>query len=79
MIGDANYRGKGIGREVMELIERVAFSLLGLARLKFPVVEENMVALKMYAKSGYRRAGFSGEEFRKDGRSLPVTMLVKDR
>ena len=50
MIGDKEYRGKGIGKEVVDLIMHYAFNELGLKRLDSDIISSNIRSLNLYTK-----------------------------
>lgn len=78
MLGDPAARGIGLGGEIMALIESFAFHTLGLAQLRFPVVEANEAAMKLYAGRGFTVEGpWLGEVFVKNGREWPLVSVVK--
>jgi len=56
-IWNKNYWGKGIGKEVAELMFEYGFNLLNLHRLAIGVVEENDKAIKFWKKIGFREEG----------------------
>ena len=77
LIGDEEFRGKGIGTEVMELIKELCFVELGLNELRFPVVCENQAAIRLYRRADFREAGACSRNFEKSGRSLPQVEFVE--
>lgn len=79
MIGTASARGRGIGTEVMGLVERFAFDVLKLDALRFPVVADHAGALRMYEKAGFAVLGPWPEDFVKDGRSFAMVAVGKRR
>ncbi|MFN3390944.1 MAG: GNAT family N-acetyltransferase [Meiothermus ruber] len=60
IIGEPDWRGKGIGTEAIQLSVGYAFDGLNLHRLEADILEHNQAALKAYLK-----AGFSVEGIRK--------------
>ena len=68
MIGDRTAWGKGLGREVMQLRTRYAFTQLPLRKLKSAYFDGNEASAKAQAAAGFREAGrYRGESF-VDGR-----------
>ncbi len=53
VIGDVNYRGRGIGRIVMKLLEDECVKLKA-TRIELGVFEFNVRAVKLYKKLGYK-------------------------
>ena len=57
LIGDANYRGKGIGTEVCQLTCNYAFHQLNLRKVTLTVFGNNPAAIKVYQKLGFELEG----------------------
>jgi RimJ/RimL family protein N-acetyltransferase len=53
MIGDKGFWGKGMGREVTELMLNYSFSKLGLRRIWLQTSEYNVRAINLYEKIGF--------------------------
>lgn len=51
------YRGKGMGKDLVDLITKVAFSSLGLYRISLSVHTTNQAAIAVYKKAGYSIEG----------------------
>lgn len=60
-----NARGKGVGRRLMETLERSAIKR-GCDRLRLEVREKNTPAIALYESLGYRRIG-RYEDYYQDG------------
>lgn len=54
MMIDEAYRGKGYGRQAMKLLEDQA-KKLDIGKLKLQVFKDNLPAIKVYEKSGYKK------------------------
>lgn len=54
MMIDEAYRGKGYGRQAMKLLENQA-KKLDINKLKLQVFKDNLPAIKVYEKSGYKK------------------------
>ena len=50
-------RGKGLGRQALELLTAYAREHLGLRQLYVYIALDNTVCLKMFEEYGYRRVG----------------------
>ncbi len=65
-IGETNERGQGFGFEAVSLLLRFAFDDLNLQRVYLHVFKDNLRAVKLYEKTGFkiegtlRRAAFIG-------------------
>ena len=57
VIGSKQAWGKGLGREVMQLRARYAFTQLPLRKLKSAYTEGNQASARAQAASGYREVG----------------------
>ena len=53
MIGNKDFRGCGVGTEVLELIKDFSFKRIKLEQLSFPAVEVYTAAMKLYEKVGF--------------------------
>lgn len=56
-IGDRNYRGKGLGTEIVNTILSYGFERLNLRKLSLRVLESNIPAVKCYESCGFTREG----------------------
>lgn len=56
-IGNSTDRGKGYGRDGIELILRYAFDELNLYRIGLTVLERNQSAYRLYASVGFQHEG----------------------
>lgn len=66
-IGEAEYRGKGYGRDALRLILRYAFDELNLERVGLDVISDNVAALRAYERAGFRREGAMRHSVLRDG------------
>lgn len=57
LIGDPNYRGKGIGQEVCRLVLNYAFEKLNIRKVFLAVFANNPGAIKLYEKIGFQQEG----------------------
>ena len=62
-----DFRGKGIGRELMRRTLEAAFAF-GLTRIELTVRETNTNAIALYRKLGFETEGFHRNAVRIDGR-----------
>ena len=56
-IGEKAARGKGIGTEVVQILLRYCFMVLGVYSVHLDVLETNTPAIKCYEKAGFRISG----------------------
>lgn len=59
-IGEAEYRGKGIGKAAMMLLLEYAFSQLLVLRVSLEVLEFNEIAIRVYDRLGFQRTSRTG-------------------
>ena len=63
LIGNKDFRSKGIGTKVIEMLTDYAFNELRVHRCYIVAVEENERAVKCYQKAGYTICGIEHEAF----------------
>lgn len=69
MIGNKNFRGCGVGTEVLKLIKEFSFGYLKLKQIIFPVVQQHVPAMRLYKKAGFVLQDSSEKTFNKNGQS----------
>lgn len=62
IIGNKEYRGKGVGFEVLELMIKYAFETLNLHKIILEVADFNKTAIKLYEKYGFVLEGILNEQ-----------------
>lgn len=75
-VGDADSRGRGVGRAAQALGLDKAFDTLGLEKVWAEVLADNDAALKAQAAAGFRREGYLRSHARKDGAFRDVVLLA---
>lgn len=75
MIGDINQWGKGIGNEATHLILKYAFEELNLNRIYLTVREDNINAIKLYSKIGFKHEGILRESLFKNNKYINMIMM----
>ena len=81
-IGDANDRGNGYGKEILNLLLRFAFDELSLYRLSAAISEDNTAALKLFQKAGFVEEIRQRERIHRDGQCwdlIYVGLLQEER
>lgn len=68
LVGNPDYRGKGIGREIVRKIVAQAFTHLDLHRLAVAVLEFNSAAIRCYEQCGFQHEGCYREIVKYDGK-----------
>ncbi len=79
LIGEAGARGRGLGREMGELLAGVAFGELGLEALDASVVVENESSLRLCRALGFREIGRRRGSHRLGDRRLDEALLELTR
>ena len=57
LIGNNEYLGKGVGRQVTDLILDYGFNKLGLNRIYLSFISKNLPAYNLYVKIGFKKEG----------------------
>lgn len=57
-IGEKLFRGKGLGKEVVQALTRYGFENLGLERVQAGCYQGNLQSLKIFLSAGYTVEGF---------------------
>ena len=57
LVGDKNVRGKGIGKQLIKKILKIAFDELQLHRVSLGVFDFNLSAIACYEKAGFIKEG----------------------
>lgn len=76
-IGNRDYQGKGIAKTSIELIESYAKKYLNIKKIKCFAVVENIKAIKIWEKSGYKKVGILKDERFIDGEFKDVMIMEK--
>jgi len=74
-IWNNEYWGKGIGKEVAELMFEYGFNYLNFHRLSIGVVEKNERAIKFWKNVGFAEEGRQREGFFSDGKYSDFIMM----
>ena len=76
LIGDADYRGRGIASESCLLLLDLAFARLNLRRISLHVFADNEPAIGLYRSLGFREEGRLREAMFVDGRFNDVLVMA---
>ena len=68
VIGEDNYRGKGIGRNSMSWLIDFGFNRLGLHKINLGVVKDNIPAVSLYKRLGFKVEGEMEDELHCNGK-----------
>jgi RimJ/RimL family protein N-acetyltransferase len=72
-----DYRGKGYGTKMFELIVSYCFNYLNSRRLWLMVLETNEKAIQLYKKIGFKEEGRQIEAVFKNGKYIDYLMMSK--
>ena len=61
-------RGKGYGSRIYDLLLKYCFDFLNMHRLWLLVIDTNLVAMRLYARKGFREEGRYRDALFRDGR-----------
>ncbi|NMM62332.1 GNAT family N-acetyltransferase [Clostridium sp. P21] len=67
-LGDVKTRGKGYGKEAMEMTLEFGFQELNLHRIQLDVLSYNKPAITLYENLGFKREGVYREFIHRDGK-----------
>nr|WP_245339023.1 GNAT family N-acetyltransferase [Paenibacillus shirakamiensis] len=61
ILGETEYRGRGIGKQMLEEITRIGFEVLELHRISLGVFDFNTSAIRTYTSVGFKQEGILRE------------------
>ncbi|WP_326911264.1 GNAT family N-acetyltransferase [Sedimentibacter sp. MB31-C6] len=67
-IGNKNIRGKGYGKESLNLLLTYGFKVIKLHRIQLNVLEFNINAISLYEKTGFKKEGIFREFVLRDNK-----------
>lgn len=73
-IGESEFRGKGIGFQVLQFMLRHAFSDLNLNRVYLYANTDNQTANNLYEKIGFKKEGVLAQAVFKNGKYIDVNL-----
>lgn len=79
-IGEAKYRGQGLGSRAMTELLDFAYFRYGLEQVELDVLEFNLAAITVYQRLGFSTVGFNGwhyDEYGQYWRVLRMSLLKK--
>jgi len=74
-IGEEDARGKGIGKEILEITVRYAFDVLKLHRIYARVIDTNKASLYCFLHCGFTQEALLRENARVDGEYINTIIL----
>jgi L-phenylalanine/L-methionine N-acetyltransferase len=73
------FQGRGIGRELMDMLLHVADNFLGLNRVELDVYPDNLRAIKLYESCGFEHEGRRRKAVWRHGEHQDVLMMGRVR
>ena len=77
LVVSPEYRGMGIGKTALALLEEHSFGLLGLHQLYAYILSDNVPCLSLFTSFGYEQCGLLKEWMYVKGRYADVCMMQK--
>lgn len=79
-IGNSAFRGKGFGKEAINLLIDYGFNELNFHKIQLNVIEYNMEAISLYEKVGFVQEGIYRQYIHRDGRRYHMYLygMLKD-
>jgi len=75
LMGNKEFRARGLGKELCELMVRYGFITLGLHRLSISVQVSNRVAVATYVMGGFRLEGVIRDVLQYEGRRYSIYQM----
>lgn len=79
LIGEASYRGNGIGKQALAITLGYAFHEMNMKRINARVISTNGPSLYSFLHSGFEICEETKQSTIPDGEEVPVTMLMITR
>lgn len=71
-IADETMRGKGMGSATLKKLMNVVFDEMNFDKMHTKVLENNLIAIKLYEKFGFKKDDASRLQFERDGKKIAV-------
>ncbi|EOQ86950.1 acetyltransferase (GNAT) domain protein [Leptospira yanagawae serovar Saopaulo str. Sao Paulo = ATCC 700523] len=81
LVGNENFRGKGIGRQIITNLLEITFLKLNLNRVTLNVYDFNVTAIDCYKKTGFKKEGLLRENTKFKGTfwsTIPMAILKSE-
>jgi len=75
LIGDTEFRGRGLGEDAVRTLCRFAFDELDLYKIRLDVYSTNRGAIRTYEKVGFVSEGILREDAYREGRRIDVVRM----
>ena len=73
------FQGRGIGRELMEMLLQLADNFLGLTRVELQVYPDNVRAIRLYERCGFEHEGRRRKAVWRHGEHQDVLLMARVR
>jgi|WetSurMetagenome_2_1015567.scaffolds.fasta_scaffold30588_3 UDP-4-amino-4,6-dideoxy-N-acetyl-beta-L-altrosamine N-acetyltransferase len=77
IIGKPEERGKGLGKEILDLGLNYGFNMLGLIKISLEVIENNESGINLYKKLGFIQEGYFQNHYFFDGKRYGIIRMAK--
>lgn len=74
-IGEKSYRGKGLGKEVLNLTLDFAFNKINMHRIYLKVDNTNNTAVNLYISCGFKKEGLLRDHFWREGEYTDILIM----
>ena len=78
MFVDENHTGKGVGSALIEFALRYSFHWLGAVKAELEVFTDNIAAISLYKKFGFREEGIRKKSALRNGQYVDILMMGLD-
>lgn len=75
IIGEKEYRGRGLGGEALKLLVKFAFNEMNLRKIKALVFSDNVKAIILYEKCGFKEDGTLKDEIYRDDKFRDILIM----
>ncbi|MDD3335367.1 MAG: GNAT family protein [Eubacteriales bacterium] len=75
VIASADDRGRGVGTEALQLMQRFGFLTAGMERIELEVEMGNAAALRCYQKAGFMLEGVKRHAYYRDGQFTDIGIM----
>ena len=78
-IADEKMRGKGIGTLILQKLMNIVFKDMKLNEMKTMVLGNNIVAIRLYEKMGFKKTSVLDEKLIRDDKSVEIIVMSIDK
>ena len=74
-IADESVRGKGVGSATLYKLMEYVFDEMNFHKMNTKILENNLIALRLYKKFGFKREGRLRKQLLRDGKPINVILM----